>query len=55
MKRFVIEWVSETIKHADTTRIKNGKYLATKKLNGITLEVVYLKERYIKVITRYTI
>ena len=54
-KKFTIEWVNETMKYSDFTRIESGKYYAVKKLNGITLEVVYLKERYIKVITCYMI
>lgn len=54
-KRFTIEWINETIKYPDYIRIKIDKYCATKKLNGITLEVVYVKERYIKVITCYLV
>ena len=54
-KKFIIEWVNETINYSNFTRVESSKYYAVKKLNGITLEVVYLKERYIKVITCYTI
>lgn len=47
-------WVEETIKYPDLTE-KEGKnkFYASKKVNGITLEVVYVKERFIKVITVY--
>ncbi|MDP2672652.1 MAG: DUF4258 domain-containing protein [Nanoarchaeota archaeon] len=46
--------VEETIKYADKTR-KEGKnkYYARRKINGFTLEVVYTRENYIKVITIY--
>ncbi|MBI2663895.1 DUF4258 domain-containing protein [Candidatus Woesearchaeota archaeon] len=49
-------WVEETIKHPDETE-KEGKnkYYARKTLNGITLEVVYVKEKYIKVVTVYPV
>ncbi|HLD06223.1 MAG TPA: DUF4258 domain-containing protein [Candidatus Nanoarchaeia archaeon] len=47
-------WVEEVIKSPDRTeRGGINKYYASKKLNGITLEVVYTKERFIKVITVY--
>lgn len=46
--------VEETIKYADKIR-KEGrnKYYARRKINGLTLEVVYVRENYIKVITVY--
>jgi len=46
-------WVEETIKGPDLTKHIGHKYCVTKKLNGLTLEVVYTKERYINVITVY--
>ena len=46
-------WVEETIKSPDEIRHKGHKHYATKKLNGNTLRVVYVKESYIKVITSY--
>lgn len=46
-------WIEETIKRPDITRHLNHKYYISKKLNGLTIEVVYIKERYIKVITVY--
>ena len=48
--------VEETIKYADKTR-KEGKnkYYASRKINGFFLEVVYIRENYIKVITVYSI
>ena len=46
-------WVEETIKSPDQTKAKGHKYYATKKLNGKTLRVIYVKEKYIKVITSY--
>ena len=46
-------WVEETIKRPDLTKHIGHKYRVTKKLNGLTLEVVYLKQKYIKIITIY--
>ncbi|MBI2655309.1 DUF4258 domain-containing protein, partial [Candidatus Woesearchaeota archaeon] len=48
-------WIEETIKSPDEIRHKGHKHYATKKLNGNTLRVVYVKENYIKVITSYFI
>ncbi len=48
-------WVEETIKSPDTTKRQFHKYIVRKKLNGKTLEVVYEKEKFIKVITNYYI
>ena len=48
-------WVEETIKSPDQTKIQGHKYYATKKLNGKTLRVIYVKEKYINVITSYFI
>jgi hypothetical protein len=48
-------WVEETIKFPDITRRKENKYYVIKKPNGKVLKVVYVRERYIKVITAYYI
>ena len=48
-------WIEETIKSPDTTKCRDNKYYVIKKLNGRTLKVVYVKERYIKVITSHFI
>ena len=48
-------WVEETIKFPDITRRKENKYYVIKRLNGKVLKVVYVRERYIKVITSYYI
>lgn len=48
-------WVDETIKSPDITRRNGYKYYAVKKLNGKTLKVVFVREKYIKVITAYFI
>ncbi len=55
-KKVELIWVEEAIKYPDSVE-KDGfnKYLARKKLNGHTLEVVYVKENYIKVVTAYWI
>lgn len=47
-------WVEETIRTPDKIlKREENKYIATKKLNGISLEVVYVKEKNIKVVTVY--
>ena len=46
-------WVEESIKSPDLTKIDGHKYYVTKKLNGRTLKVVYVKEKHIKIITSY--
>ena len=46
-------WVEETIKRPDLTKNWGNKFYVTKKLNGKTLKVVYVKEKYIKVITSF--
>ena len=48
-------WVEETIKSPNQTKTNGNKHYVTKKLNGKTLRVVYVKENYIKVITSYFI
>ncbi|MBI4980527.1 DUF4258 domain-containing protein [Candidatus Woesearchaeota archaeon] len=48
-------WVDETIKSPDITQQNGYKYYAVKKLNGKTLKVVFVREKYIKVITAYFI
>ena len=46
-------WVEETILWPDKLRRDDTKFVATKKLNGLTLEVIFEKQSYIKVITLY--
>ena len=48
-------WVEETIKLPDEVRRNGNKHYAVKKLNGSTLKVVYVREKYIKVITSFFI
>ncbi len=48
-------WVEETIRSPDVTRRNGHKYYVVKKLNGKTLKVVYVREKYIKVITSFFI
>ncbi len=46
-------WVEDTIKLPDITKRENHKYYVIKKLNGKVLKVVYVKEKYIKIITSH--
>jgi len=52
-RKFEKVWIEETIKRPDHTNHFGNKYYVSKKLNGLTIEVVYVKEKYIKVITTY--
>ena len=55
MKNRKIEkvWVEEAIKSPDLLEKEPEKYYARKKLNGLSIEVVFEKKKYIKVITVY--
>ena len=46
-------WIEETIKFPDEIKRNYNKYYVRKKINGKTLKVIYVKERYIKVITLF--
>ncbi|MBS3145408.1 DUF4258 domain-containing protein [Candidatus Woesearchaeota archaeon] len=49
-------WIEDTIKTPDSTkRKKPNKYIVKKKLNGRPIEVVYIREKHIKVVTIYWI
>lgn len=52
-RKILKAWVEETVKYPDFTQRFGNKYHVIRKLNGKTLKVVYVKERYIKVITSY--
>lgn len=52
-RKILYTWVLETVLRPDVL-IKSGfKFKAQKRLKGFALEVVYVKERNIKVITVY--
>ena len=46
-------WIEETIKTPSFIRKVGKKYEAIKKLNGVTLKVVYTRQNYITVITPF--
>ena len=46
-------WVEETIRQPDSANSRGNRYVVSRKLNGHALEVVYVKEKYIKVVTCY--
>lgn len=48
-------WIEEAIKYPDETRSIGHKYYVVKKLDGKTIKIVYVKEKYIKVITSFFI
>ncbi|MFH1592570.1 MAG: DUF4258 domain-containing protein [Candidatus Woesearchaeota archaeon] len=48
-------WVEETIKSPDITKKEGNKFYVIKKLNGLVIKVIYVKVKYIKVITVFEI
>ena len=48
-------WIEETIKYPHITKRNENKYYVIRKLNGVSLKVVYVKEKYIKIITVFYI
>ena len=48
-------WIHETIAFPDIKSRRGNKFYVRKKINGVTLEVVYVKENYIKIITVYIV
>jgi len=54
-RKIINVWVEETIKSPDMIKQKGHKCYVIKKLNGKTLKVVYVKEKYLKVVTAYFI
>jgi len=55
-KRNILKiWIEEAITSPDLINRDKNKYYIIKKLNGKTIKVIYLKEKYIKVITSFFI
>ncbi len=54
-RKIQLVWAEETIKYPDEIIKENNKYYAIKKLNVKTFKIIYIKERYIKVITLFFI
>ena len=48
-------WIEEAARFPHTIVSKKYKFYVTKKLNGKTIKVVFIKEKYIKIITSYFI
>ena len=46
-------WVEETIRRPDILTVIGRKHIAVRRLNGHTLKAVYVKEKYIKIVTLY--
>lgn len=46
-------WVEDAIRYPDLTELDGHKYYVTRKLNGKTLKVVFVKEKYIKIISSW--
>ncbi len=54
-RKVVKLWVEEAVISPDKIEHHGHKYYNIKKLNGKTIKVVFVKERYIKIITCYFI
>jgi hypothetical protein len=53
-KRKILKiWVEETIKFPDKIKSNKNRHYVIKKLNSKVLKVVFVKEKYIKIITSY--
>ncbi|NOZ80351.1 MAG: DUF4258 domain-containing protein [DPANN group archaeon] len=52
-RKIHLTWIKETIKFPDDIMRVGKKCYATKRLNGLSLKVVYVKEKHIKVITSF--
>ena len=48
-------WIEEAIKYPDKLEKYKGKYYARRRLDGVTIEVVYEREKHIKIITVYPV
>ncbi len=44
-------WIEEAIKHPNIIKKKSIKYYIIKKINGIVIKVVFVKQKFIKIIT----
>ena len=52
-RRITKDEITHAIKNPDKTLKIKGKYYAQKNIGRATIEVVYEKEKYIKVVTLY--
>ena len=49
-------WIEEGLKWSDLTiRLEGGKYAVRKRLNGRSIEIIFIRERDIKILTVYWI
>ena len=47
-------WIEEGLKWSDLTiRLEGGKYAVRKRLNGRSIEIIFIRERDIKILTVY--
>ncbi len=54
-RKIELVWIEEAINSPDQTKRVGNKFYVVKKLNGKRIKVVFVKERFIKVITSYFI
>ena len=54
-RKIELVWIEEAVNSPDRTERVGNKYYVTKKLNGKIIKVVFVKERFIKIITSYFI
>ncbi len=48
-------WIEEAIRSPDIIKREGNKFYVIKRLNGITIKVVYVRVKHIKVITIFEI
>ncbi len=46
-------WVEETVKSPDSISHIGNKYYVIRRLNGTKLKVVFVKEKFIKIVTTF--
>ncbi len=56
LRKIELVWIEETLKYPHVTeKLGINKYFVRRKLNERSLEVIFLKEKYIKIVTVYWI
>ena len=56
LRKILKIWIEEAIKWPDLTiRLNERKYIIRKKLNGLSIEIVFIKDKTIKILTTYWI
>ncbi len=54
-RKIELVWIEEAINYPDQTKRVGNKFYVIKKLNGKRIKVVFVKEKFIKLVTSYFI